>query len=467
MNNQQKYDIVSIVMNPVSRDARVLKQATSLHNAGYSILCIGTQTKDYPALIDHFGMVKIYRPSVAIVGAFLRHVAKLLALLILWLGFHFFTINQLFVMFIVIYVIVSSVEVSRKIRGFLRPKLTVNVDQGNDKPRRIAGFLKIFVRPKKKMLMMQLAIFLGVVSQRPKVLHCHDVTTLPIGMLYKMIFFNVHLVYDAHEIYEDLANKDEQKSNLYKSLHSKVQRKLSKFITINNSIAQWYAENYPELPRATIVKNATMRVKQVDYDGRLHNAAGLDRNTNILLYQGGFAKHRGLEWLVRAGALLPENWALVMMGWGNLESELRDLASEKHAIEKNKVCFIPPAPQSELAYWTQGASLGIIPYDEVGLNHKFCTPNKLWEYPNAGVPLIVSDLPEMKNTVDEFGVGWTLPQNRSDSDLFNLVLSLQEIDIQTRRDNCEIFMQEDGWHKYETRLLKCYEELIPREAADA
>ncbi len=54
--------------------------------------------------------------------------------------------------------------------------------------------------------------------------------------------------------------------------------------------------------------------------------------------------------------------------------------------DESKVRFIPPAPQKELKSWTQGATLGIIPYEGKMLNHWIATPNKLWEYPSAGVP---------------------------------------------------------------------------------
>lgn len=58
------------------------------------------------------------------------------------------------------------------------------------------------------------------------------------------------------------------------------------FITLNESIADFYREKYPELPEAVLVPNAVERVAQTRYDGRLHKAAGLHLDQKILLFQG-------------------------------------------------------------------------------------------------------------------------------------------------------------------------------------
>ncbi|MCK4785767.1 MAG: glycosyltransferase, partial [Desulfobacteraceae bacterium] len=37
----------------------------------------------------------------------------------------------------------------------------------------------------------------------------------------------------------------------------------------------------------------------------------------------------------------------------------------------------------------------------------YCSPNKLFEYLLAGLPVIASDFPEMRQIIDEYGVGTT------------------------------------------------------------
>ena len=45
------------------------------------------------------------------------------------------------------------------------------------------------------------------------------------------------------------------------------------------------------------------------------------------------------------------------------------------------------------------ADAGIIPYQATCLNNYFCTPNKLFEFIAAGLPIVASDLPEINRLV--------------------------------------------------------------------
>jgi len=232
------------------------------------------------------------------------------------------------------------------------------------------------------------------------------------------------------------------------------------FVTINDSIAAYLTKKYPHLPPAVVVKNATrLGNEDVSYDGRLHDAAGLDRSTRILLYQGGFSRFRGLSILVKAGPLLPEGWVLVMMGWGTLEGELKALAGE---VDPNsqRIRFVPGAPLAELAQWTAGGSLGVIPYENVCLNHWYCTPNKLWEYPIAGVPILASDFPELKGTIEPNGIGRMLPDPLDPKAIADAVAAISDQDLQQMRENCHRFIASDNWSVYGSRLVQAYYDLL-------
>jgi glycosyltransferase involved in cell wall biosynthesis len=237
--------------------------------------------------------------------------------------------------------------------------------------------------------------------------------------------------------------------------------KIDAFLTVNQSIADHLNRKYRHLPPAVIVKNAAMQPnrRQPTYDGRLHEAAGLEPSRKILLYQGGFTLHRGLDALVRAAPLLPEGWRLVMMGWGQFEHELR---AKAHAVDPNsgRIRFIPPVPHQELPHWTAGAALGVIPYENVCLNHWFCTPNKLWEYPASGVPVLASPFPEMEKLIAAHGIGRLLADPISPRNIAQVVGSITEIDLTKMRENCTAFTARDNWSVYEKRLIATYEQLL-------
>jgi len=69
------------------------------------------------------------------------------------------------------------------------------------------------------------------------------------------------------------------------------------------------------------------------------------------------------------------------------------------------VYFLPAVPQAELLQHSASADLGIIPYPHVDLNSYYCTPNKLFEFIQAGLPILSNDSPELRRFVSEEGFG--------------------------------------------------------------
>lgn len=298
-------------------------------------------------------------------------------------------------------------------------------------------------------------------DELPDIVHAHDLTALPVSSRYKSKY-KTKLIFDAHEIYDHLA----QASDAIASVNSKVLKKYSpyvdQFITINTSIAKYYKKFYKRLPAANIIKNATTLSSDFKYDGRLHDAAGLERNNKILIYQGGFAPNRGLINLLLASEFLNENWSIVFMGWGKLEDELKRIAKAlklKNPEIGKIIKFLPKVEHSELPYWTAGATIGIIPYENTGLNHWYCNPNKLWEYPNANVPILASPFPELKSYVEKYKIGWLLDDPMTPQNIAQIVNELDEEDIIKCKSQCRHFIHSDNWSIYAESLRKIYKKL--------
>jgi len=309
-------------------------------------------------------------------------------------------------------------------------------------------------RPRKLTFTRNLGDF------QPDVVHCHDVEPLPAAIeIVKRT--GALFTWDAHELYDEFPGMQRVVQNDRRRLIRRVAPLLDGFVTINDSIARDYAERFPKLPPAVIVKNAAnfdpKATLPVD-DGRLHKAAGVPKDRKIILYQGGFTLHRGLEALVRNATAIPQGWSLVLMGWGGLEAPLAESAAAVNAStgDAHRVTIIPPAPQAELAQWSAGATLGVIMYDNTGKNHLYCTPNKLWEFPAAGVPIICNDLVELAGSVRANNIGWVLSDENDPAALSQLIGSLTAKDIEKTRANCLTYMRGDNWSVYSQRLVDYY-----------
>ena len=121
----------------------------------------------------------------------------------------------------------------------------------------------------------------------------------------------------------------------------------------------------------------------------------------LIIYQGALNKGRGLEQAIGAMELLPEA-ELVIAGGGDLENELQALVASRGI--KN-VRFAGRLSAEALRPLTRQAMLGISVEEELGLNYRYALPNKLFDYIQARIPVVVSDLPEMSRLVKDYDIG--------------------------------------------------------------
>ena len=514
--------IASIVINSVSHDARVLKEADSLAAAGYEVSIFGIQDNrcSVAMTVRESGVViwranRVNRSSLTSrfsagllrLGAVGCLAAGLAALLMLALGLTERPIGVIGVSILVVvpWILLGMLGFRRAARASGRagdlaasvgdersaedradptvvsPNANVlpNGESGSSPVQRNLGTRGVahttarsadqshnavvaviaWARKRVSKTLLKQSMIDRVLQFHPDAVHCHDLGALPVGWAVKKQLGGL-LIYDSHELHDELSliSRFVRWSNRVAQRY--YSSKLDGFVTINDSIAQTMNERYPKMPPAVIVRNATKYFgDEVEYDGRLHRAAQLDDHQKVLLYQGGYSRFRGLDRLVRAAPLLPDGWVLVMMGWGTMESQLRALASTVDP-DGRRIRFVPSVPQEELARWTAGGSIGVIPYENVCLNHWFCTPNKLWEYPVAGVPILASPFPELRKVVETNDIGLLLSDPPTPENIAQVVASVTDERLAQMQDNCRRFLRRDNWSVYEQRLVEFYDELL-------
>lgn len=211
-------------------------------------------------------------------------------------------------------------------------------------------------------------------------------------------------VYDAHELIWDAPTVAPLQQRLWGLVERVNIGKVDRVFTVCEPIARVLATRY-RIDPPTVILNCP----------RLADTAGTPPpeasplnafrgpGDRIVLFHGSLSPWRGLEQLVQALTLLPPGYRLVVLGYGAFRQTLEALAA--HEGVASKVAFAEPVAPAELPAWLAGADIGTIPYQRRGLNHEYSTPNKLFEYMHAGVPVVVSDLPEIRRIVSEVGFG--------------------------------------------------------------
>jgi len=236
------------------------------------------------------------------------------------------------------------------------------------------------------------------------VYHAHDLVTLPVAWAARLRRGGA-VVYDAHELFTELSRLDPVSRAAFRVLERLLIGRADRVITVNDSIAAELSRRYGvATPRVLRNCPRTFGRRPDPSASPLRERARVPAGRAIVLYQGLYMPHRGLENLVRAAAAFRAAH-LVFMGWGPLLDNLKAVAVSEGVTDR--VTFIDPVPMGDLLEVTAGADVGVIPYRNVGLNNFFTSPNKLFEYCAAGVPVAASRFPELVKVVEGLQVGRT------------------------------------------------------------
>lgn len=232
--------------------------------------------------------------------------------------------------------------------------------------------------------------------------NCHSLPVLPLAVALKLRS-GARLIYDTHE----LETETNGLGGLRRAVSKFVERALFRFVdetvVVSGGIADWYQRTYGGRRPAVVLNCPPQREPR--RTSVLRAALALPPDATLFLYQGVLAAGRGIELLLDAFASIGDpRKVLVFMGTGPLESRVA-----AHARAGGNVRIHPAVAPGRLAEFTGSADVGLCLIEDTCLSYRYCLPNKLFEYLSAGVPALVSNLPEMLPVVDRHRAGWVLP----------------------------------------------------------
>jgi glycosyltransferase involved in cell wall biosynthesis len=291
---------------------------------------------------------------------------------------------------------------------------------------------------------------------RPDVIHAHDLPMLPAAHICSKDR-KIPLVYDSHELYTE----EELPKSAKKMLKAKERKYImdANVITVNpylkKEFESWYGKQ-----GISIIENATARRPDFDPDRRydlFREEYALPSESRLLLYQGWFSPHRNLATLVKGMKYLDESCYLLLMGYGDYRDELSEIAND--AGVSGNVLFVPAKSQEELLFYTASADIGLMPYlKSKNLNNLYSSPNKLYEFIAAGLPILANDLPYYHDIIEKFNNG--IVRNIEDPESFaGAVKEMLSGDLGQFRQNARAAYAELNWERESEKLLKVYGEL--------
>ncbi|NJP05026.1 MAG: glycosyltransferase family 4 protein [Chloroflexaceae bacterium] len=129
-------------------------------------------------------------------------------------------------------------------------------------------------------------------------------------------------------------------------------------------------------------------------------ALNLSPDARLVVYAGLTFAHRWLEGLLAAtAALLPQIDRLQLVLVGGRPAEMANLQQQikQHGLERH-VLLTGPCPQENVVRYLAAADVCVIPDT---LTDMTASPLKLFEYLAMGVPIVLPDLPSLREIVPE------------------------------------------------------------------
>ncbi len=177
-----------------------------------------------------------------------------------------------------------------------------------------------------------------------------------------------------------------------------------------------------------------------------------------MVFQGFLSADRGAVESVVALAQLPEQFELVLVGSG----PSADLAAIHEAAEKNDVggrtLFLGRVPRDHLHDILATCDIGIVYYHTRTLNHLYCASNKVYEYAQAGLPMVSTCQPPLRSIHEKYSIGELIgcQGNDAQTQVSDMVRGCRKIaaDLDGYRGKLPAFLAENRWEAEAERLLQ-------------
>jgi glycosyltransferase involved in cell wall biosynthesis len=261
------------------------------------------------------------------------------------------------------------------------------------------------------------------------------------------------LVYDTHELETESAVSTGVRKPIMKLLERACMYFVDATFVVGDRIGRWYRETYKIDP--VVIKNMPRRVAIGTEPSDLRARCGIPREAVVFIYLGIVAPGRGIERTMELFEECPQ-FHVVFMGDGPLSKEV-GRAHERHP----NIHYVPAVPPADVAAVARGADVGIWLQTITCLSYAYASPNKFFEYLQAGLPVMVQDdAVELRELIELHGIGWVVPQNQSE-----ILTRLRGIDrgaIEQARRSVLHIQPQMHWGVERAKLVDAYRAIVAR-----
>jgi len=282
---------------------------------------------------------------------------------------------------------------------------------------------------------------------KPNVVHANDFDTLIYSYIAAKLS-HAAIIYDSHEVYAEnigIADKKLLKSFIIIAEHILLHR-IDQMICVSHAASEYFAKKY-DIKSPIVITNCPMKNKIPLREKKTDKFEAV--------YQGLMVAGRGYEEFILSAKYVSPDVRLVLRGYGSAEPVLRKLIEDNSLSQK--VVFDNPVEVAELISAASSSHVGVVLTRPVNINFRLSVSNKVFEYAHAGLPEILSDVPEHRFLNDKYHFAILLPDVKPQA-IAAAIRTLKEDQTlyATLAANAEKMGREMNWENESKKLLNIY-----------
>ena len=310
--------------------------------------------------------------------------------------------------------------------------------------------IEMIPRPIRHMLMF-FELFIRFVSLsisiKPNVIHCHDTLVLPIGVFLSKLF-KAKLIYDAHELESDKNGQTKFLSKATLLIEKISWSSIDHFISVSESIILWYKKKLGVKKSSLILNSPMIEENNYDNSNYFHKLYDIPNESLVFVYLGILDKGRGIDFIIDAFSESAIKSHVVFIGYGAYDKKIK-----RASLTAKNIHLHAAVPHEDVVSLVKNADVGLCLIENVSLSDFYCLPNKLFEYTFAGLPVLASNFPDIKNIVIKYNLGRVCDINSK-----SINEAVSEIEV-THLSNINSDLTELGWPNQAEKLRKTYYKL--------
>ena len=296
---------------------------------------------------------------------------------------------------------------------------------------------------------------------KPDIVHGHDLPCM-IGAVKIAEAFDAKLVMDAHEIYAGQFTFDKSRHKKQLSIEKYVMGKIDLLISVNSYCLDYLENQHGKVKQTAAISNAVLLPFDFEVQkGKLwHDKFDLPSETKLIVFQGGINPLRSIDELVMSLGQLPEHIHLGFITYAKDVSYYSALS--KNLGVDHRIHYVLDIDWTEVLSWIKAADFGIIPYQVTSDNAFAASPNKMYEFATAGVPIIAtSNLPRVKTFVEKYQIGITHPFSDASSYAQGIAAAMEWAETQPQlQENLNKAALANDYSENAEKLLEAYKRLL-------